>query len=66
MSLVPHHLTTFEAASILKCGHSTICRYVRQNKLPHKKLGNNILIPEQAVRKFERPAPGNPQFKKDR
>jgi excisionase family DNA binding protein len=65
MSLVPNHLTTTEAAVILACDTSTVCRYVRKRLLPHKRLGNNILIPEKAVAEFEKPLPGNPHFRRN-
>jgi excisionase family DNA binding protein len=64
MSIVPGHLTTVEASVILQCDPATVCRYVRQNRLPHKRLGRNILIPEQAVETFEPPKAGNPNLQK--
>ncbi len=63
MSLVPGHLTTAEAAVILEKDPSTVCRYVRRRLLPAKRLGCNILIPEAAVRKFQPPKVGNPNFR---
>lgn len=62
MSLVPGHLTVAEVAIILDKDESTVCRYVRNQHLPHKKLGRNILIPQKAVENFEPPKVGNPNF----
>lgn len=64
MSLVPGHLTTAEASVILRCDPATVCRYVRLKLLPHKRLGKNILIPEQAVLNFDAPKAGNPNLQK--
>lgn len=65
VSLFPGLLTSYEAASFLGRSHSQVCRYVRLNLLPAKRVGNNILIDESALRKFNPPPRGNPNFRRD-
>ena len=63
MSKIPGFLTIQEAADRLKVSHSQAARYVRSELLKAKDLGNQYLIPEQAVADFQRPEKGNPAFR---
>ena len=63
MSKIPGYLTIGEAAKRLDVSHSQAARYVRTKILAAEDLGNQYLIPEEAVAEFQRPEKGNPSFR---
>jgi excisionase family DNA binding protein len=63
MSQIPGFFTLSEAAGELGVSHSQAARYVRSGILKSKDLGNQYLIPEEAVKNFVAPKRGNPQFR---
>jgi excisionase family DNA binding protein len=62
MSAIQGMLTVYEAAEIIGVSHAQVTRYVRQELLPAKRVGQNILIDEQDARDFQRPPRGNPKL----
>lgn len=56
VSAIPGYLTMTEVAERLGIVHSGVARYVRIGKLPSVVVGQQKLIPEQALDKF-RPRP---------
>lgn len=63
MSQIPGYVTLAEAAKEIRVSHVQVTRYVHDGLIEFVKVGNQYLIPEAAVEKFERPARGNPAFK---
>ena len=63
MSAIQGLLTVYEAAERLGVSHAQVTRYVKQRKLPAKRVGQTILIDEEDVDRFERPPRGNPKFR---
>lgn len=64
MSAFAGYVTPREAAVLINKSHGQVCRYVRMALLPAKRVGQNILIPEKALKDFDPPPPGNPNFQK--
>ena len=64
MATLPGYYTIDEAAVVLGCDHSTVARYIRQQRLPATDLGKQKLIEQSVVHGFERPRPGNPAWRK--
>jgi len=62
MSAIQGLLTVYEAAKVIGVSHAQVTRYVRQNLLPAKRVGQTILIDEQHARSFTRPPRGNPRL----
>lgn len=63
MSAIQGMLTVYEAAERLGVSHAQVTRYVKQQLLPAKRIGQTILIDEADVDQFERPPRGNPNFR---
>ena len=63
MSAIKGLLTVYETAERLGVSHAQVTRYVKQRKLPAKRVGQTILIDEADVDQFERPPRGNPNFR---
>ena len=63
-AITPGYFTVYEVAEKLGVSHSQVTRYVRAELLPSERLGNQILIPRQALKGFERPKRGNPNLSK--
>ena len=63
MSAIEGLLTVYETAKRLGVSHAQVTRYVKQQKLPAKRVGQTILIDEADVDQFERPPRGNPNFR---
>ena len=66
MSTIPGFYTVHEAAVVLQRDHSTICRYVRDGKIPAKRIGREMLLDQKIVKQFVLPEPGNPALKKQK
>lgn len=66
MSAIAGFFTPAEAASIIGVSHAQITRYVNDEKLPSRRIGRQILIPEKAVKAFKRPPKGNPNFQAEK
>jgi excisionase family DNA binding protein len=50
---IPGYLSIPEAAVIINVSDSLVRRWVRDNRLPHVKVGDKVrLIPRKAVEKF--------------
>lgn len=64
MAEIAGYLTPYEVADLLGVSHSQVTRYVASELLPSVRVGRSILIPEKAVKSFERPPRGNPEFRK--
>ncbi len=64
MSALPNFFTAYEAADEIGVSHAQVTRYVKNKLLPHKRIGNTLLIPKAAVKRFKRPPVGNPNFRK--
>ena len=64
VAAIAGYYTAEEAAAIIGVSHAQVCRYVRDGRLPAVKLGNQSLIEQRAVHKFERPPRGNPDFRR--
>jgi len=62
MSQIPGFLTMIEAAQAIGVSKAQVSRYIKNNNLDHAEVGNQYLIPEEAVKTFERPERGNPAF----
>ena len=62
MSAIPGFLTAEEAAVVIGVSHAQVTRYVKDGKLPAKKVGQVILIDETDAKSFCRPPRGNPNF----
>lgn len=56
------YLTASEAAALLGVSHVQVTRYVAAMRLPAKRIGRQMLIPERAVHKFQKRPRGNPNF----
>ncbi len=66
MTTIPGYYTIQEAADVLGKSRSMVCRYVTQELLPAKNLGNQMLIEQSEVHTFVPPPRGNPAFRKDK
>lgn len=62
MSAIQGWLTVHEAASVIGVSHAQVTRYVKQRKLPARRIGQTILIDETEVQRFRRPLRGNPKL----
>lgn len=62
MSEIQGWLTVYEAAAVIGVSHAQVTRYVKQRKLPSKRIGPAILIDEDAAKRFSRPKRGNPRL----
>ena len=60
MSAIPGYLTMHEVAERLGIVHSGVARYVRLGKLPSIVIGQQKLIPAEAIEKFEPRPVGRP------
>ena len=63
MSQIPGFLTMHEAAERLGIVHSGVARYVRLGKLSAVTVGQQKLIPEQALEQFHPKPAGRPKEK---
>jgi excisionase family DNA binding protein len=61
VSAISGLMTLSEAAKALNVSHSLVARYVRENRLPAIDLGCQKLVPEAAVKAFDRRPPGRPR-----
>jgi len=64
VSEIPGFLTVAEVADRLRVSHSQAARYIRDGKLPAKKIGNTYLINETDLQSFSRPPMGNPNLQR--
>jgi len=62
MSQIPGYLTLREAATKIGVSKEQVSRYIKNERLTHVAVGNQYLVPESDVKKFERPDRGNPAF----
>lgn len=62
MSAIAGFLTVYEAAEQIGVSHAQVTRYVRDGKLPARRIGQTILIREPDAKRFERPKRGNPRL----
>lgn len=62
MSTVPGYASAAEAAEYLDIDHSQVCRYCTDGRLPAIKVGNQWLIKNADLRKFQKPPRGNPNL----
>lgn len=60
MSQIPGYLTMSEVAERLGIVHSGVARYVRLGKLPSVAIGQQKLIPESALERFQPQPVGRP------
>lgn len=63
MSQIPGFYTLGEAANHLNVSHSQAARYVRNRMIEYREVGNQYLIPVEAVEEFKKPERGNPAFR---
>ena len=63
MSALPGYLTMHEVAERLGSVHSGVARYVRMGKLPSVVVGQQKLIPAEAIEAFEKQPVGRPSKK---
>lgn len=66
MSTLPGFLTVHEAAAAIGVSHSQVTRYLHQKRIEALKIGQQFLIPENALKSFERPKMGNPNLNANR
>lgn len=65
MSKIPGYVTVQEIATALEVSHSQAARYVRTKKFKRVlKVGNQSLIPRAELERFEKPLPGNPNWRR--
>lgn len=57
---IPGYVRLERAAEILGVDHSTVFRYVTDQRIDALKIGNTHLIREDDLRAFERPRMGRP------
>lgn len=62
MSAIQGWLTVQEAAEVIGVSHAQVTRYVKQRKLPARRIGQTILIEDAEARRFRRPPRGNPRL----
>ena len=62
MSQIPGYMTVIEAARLIERSHAQVTRYIKAGLISYKTVGTQYLIPEQAVKSFECPKRGNPNF----
>ena len=65
MSAIPGYITIHEFAARLNIQHSMAARYVREGRITAVTIGNQKLIPIEAVATFERRRPGRPARKSE-
>jgi len=63
MAILTQYVDAKEASRYLKCAKRTIYGYIERGILPADRVGRAILIPRQALLRFKKPLPGNPQFR---
>lgn len=59
------YVTVKEAAEIIGVDESQVRRYIYAGRLKAIDLGKQWLLDREQVRKFRRPPPGNPNFRKN-
>ena len=62
MSAIQDWLTVQEAAELIGVSHAQVTRYVKQERLKAKRIGQTILIHVDDAERFERPPRGNPRL----
>lgn len=65
MPKIPGYLTIHEVAKALGVTHSAAARYIRNKLLKGVvDIGGQRLVPRKSLDGFEKPLPGNPQWRK--
>lgn len=64
VSRLPGYLTTREVGELLGMDASQVSRYHTSGRMPAIKIGTQLLFQPEAVARFDKRPPGNPNFQK--